>query len=58
MKLFIGILLQSQVCSVLAVVLKLLTGLSSLWCIPIAAILLLIFVKGFEMTKGEIGKYD
>jgi hypothetical protein len=58
MKFFIGILLQSQVCSVLGVCLKLLTGLSSLWCIPIAAILLLIFVKGFEMTKGEIGKYD
>jgi hypothetical protein len=58
MKLFIPFLLQSQVCSVLGVGLKVMTGLSNWWCIPIADILLLIFIKGYEMTRGEIGKYD
>ena len=51
MKLFISFLLQFPVCFLLGVGLKVMTGLSNWWCIPIAAILLLIFIKGYEMWK-------
>ena len=57
MKFFIGLLLQVPVSSVLGVGLKVITGLSMWWCIPISAILLLIFIKGYEMWE-RLGMYD
>jgi hypothetical protein len=56
MKFFIGLLLQLPVSSVLGVGLKVITGLSMWWCIPISAILLLIFIKGYEMWE-RLGIY-
>jgi hypothetical protein len=57
MKFFIGLLLQLPVCSVLGVGVKVITGLSMWWCIPIASILLIIFIKGYEMWE-RLGMYD
>ena len=51
MKHFISFLLELPVCVVLGVGIKVITGLSYWWCIPIAVILLLIFIKGYEMTR-------
>ena len=53
MKHFISLLLELPVCVVLGVGIKVITGLSYWWCIPIAAILLLIFIIGYEMTRGR-----
>jgi len=53
MKHFIAFLLELPVCVVLPAGIKVITGLSNWWCIPISTILLLIFVKGFEMA-GEV----
>ena len=53
MKHFISYLIQYPVCVVLGVGIKVITGLSYWWCIPIAAILLLIFIIGYEMTRGR-----
>ena len=57
MKHFISLLLELPVCVVLGVGIKVITGLSNWWCIPIAVILLLSFIKGYEMTRGD-GMYD
>ena len=53
MKIFISLLLELPVCVVLGVGLKVITGLSYWWCIPIAVIVLLSFIKGYEMTRGD-----
>jgi hypothetical protein len=53
MKFFIGILLQSQVCSLLGVGLKVLTGLSILWCVPIAFVLVVMYDAGGMILWGE-----
>ena len=52
MKFFIAVLLPQPAVGVLLLGLKVITGLSTLWCLPIAAILLLCFIKGYEMTRG------
>ena len=49
MKHFIAFLLQYPVIVVLLLGLKVITGLGSLWCPLIAVILLLCFIKGYEM---------
>ena len=49
MKFFISILLQHPVFVVLWLGLKVITGLSSWWCLLITVILLLCFIKGYEM---------
>lgn len=51
MKFFISILLPQPAMAVLLLGLKVITGLSSLWCLLIAVILLLSFIKGYEMTR-------
>ena len=51
MKHFIAFLLELPVCVVIGVGLKSITGLNTLWCIPIDVILLLCFIKGYEMTR-------
>jgi hypothetical protein len=51
MKFFISLLLPQPAVGVLLLGLKIITGLSTLWCLPIAAILLLCFIKGYEMSK-------
>ena len=51
MKHFISFLLELPVCVVLNFGLKVITGLSNWWCIPITVILLLIFIIGYEMTR-------
>lgn len=53
MKFFISILLPQPAMAVLLLGLKVITGLSSLWCLLIAVILLLSFIKGYEMTRGD-----
>ena len=51
MKFFISILLQHPVFVVLWLGLKVITGLSSWWCLLIAAILLLSYDMGSEMSR-------
>ena len=51
MKHFISYLLQLPVFVVLGVGIKLITGLGSWWCIPIAVILLVNYEMGSDMTK-------
>ena len=51
MKIFISYLLQYPVCAVLPAGIKLITGLSYWWCIPIAVIFLVSFIVGYEMTR-------
>ena len=52
MKHFISFLLQLPVFVVLGVGIKLITGLGSWWCIPIAVILLVSYEMGSDMTRG------
>ena len=51
MKHFISYLLQYPVCAVLPAGIKLITGLSYWWCIPISVIFLVSFIVGYEMTR-------
>jgi hypothetical protein len=53
MKFFIGLLLQLPVSSVLGVGLKVITGLSILWCFPIAVVLCLMYDVGDKIMWGE-----
>ena len=49
MKYFISLLLSQPAAGVLLLGLKIITGLSSWWCLLITVILLLCFIKGYEM---------
>ena len=51
MKHFIAMLFELPLCMVLPAGIKAITGLSIWWCIPIAIILLLSYIKGYEMLK-------
>ena len=51
MKIFISHLLKYPLYAVLLLGIKLITGLSVWWCIPIAVILLLSYTIGDEMTR-------
>ena len=51
MKHFIAMLFELPLCMVLPAGIKAITGLSTWWCIPIAIILLLSYIKGYEMLK-------
>ena len=51
MKHFIAFLLELPLCMVLLADTKVITGLSTWWCIPIAVILLLSYDIGYEMTR-------
>jgi hypothetical protein len=57
MKHFIAFLLELPVCVGLPAGIKVITGLSNWWCIPIAVILLLSYNKSYEMLK-RLGMYD
>jgi hypothetical protein len=52
MKHFISFLLELPVCVVLNFGVGAIIGLNNWWCIPITVILLLSFIKGYEMTRG------
>ena len=52
MKIFIAVLLQYPTFVVLTLGLKVITGLSSWWCLLIAVMLLVSYNKGSEMTRG------
>lgn len=51
MKYFISLLLPQPAIVMLLLGLKIITGLSTLWCLPIAWILLFCFIKGYEMAR-------
>jgi len=51
MKIFISLLLPQPAVGVLLLGLKVITGLSTWWCIPIAVILLLSYDIGSDMTR-------
>ena len=51
MKYFISLLLPQPAIGVLLLGLKVVTGLSTLWCLLITVIFLLCFIKGYEMAR-------
>lgn len=51
MKYFISLLLQFPLYVGLPAGIKVITGLSNWWCIPITVILLLSYIIGYEMTR-------